>query len=107
VIDGVSSRISSSGPGGSAIGGTIRLSGRPKGLPLPKSGKIVDLQAYEAGRWRTFDTVRARRRARYATRYHFVRAQPGRTFRFRARVRRDDSYAYDLGYSRRVRVRVR
>ena len=30
----------------------------------------------------------------------------GRTFTFRARVRRDDSYPYYLGYSPRVRVRV-
>jgi hypothetical protein len=88
-------------------GGTIRLSGRLKGRPLPRSGKVVDLQAYEAGRWRTFDTVRARLGARYTARYRFVRAQSGRTFQFRARVRRDDSYAYYLGYSRRVRVRVR
>jgi hypothetical protein len=87
-------------------GGTIRLSGRLKGVPLPKSGKVVDLQAYDAGRWRTFDTVRARRGARYTARYHFLRAPPGRTFQFRARVRRDDSYPYYLGYSRRARVRV-
>jgi hypothetical protein len=40
--------------------GSIRISGRLKGLPLPRSGKVVDLQALEAGKWRTFDTVRAR-----------------------------------------------
>ena len=29
-----------------------------------------------------------------------------RTFRFRARVRRENGYPYELGYSRRVKVRV-
>jgi hypothetical protein len=40
------------------------------------------MQAFEAGGWRTFETARAR-------------------------VRRDDSHPYYLGYSPRVRVRVR
>ena len=87
--------------------GSIRISGRLKGLPLPRSGKLVDLQAFEAGKWRTFDTVRARKGARFSTRYRFVRASSGSSFLIRARIRRDDSYPYYLGYSPRVRVRVR
>jgi hypothetical protein len=51
--------------------------------------------------------VRARRNARFSARYRFVRAGGGRTITFRARVRRDDSYPYYLGYSRRVPVRIR
>jgi hypothetical protein len=88
-------------------GGSIRISGRLKGLPLPRSGKVVDLQAYEAGKWRTFETVRARKKARFSTRYRFTRATSGASFLIRARIRRDDSYPYYLGYSPRVRVRVR
>ena len=64
-------------------------------------------QAYEAGKWRTFETVRARKRARFSTRYRFTRATSGASFLIRARIRRDDSYPYYLGYSPRVRVRVR
>ena len=30
-----------------------------------------------------------------------------RPFRFRARVRRESGYPYELGYSRKIRVRVR
>ena len=86
--------------------GTIRLSGRLKGGPMPRSGKLLDLQAFDAGKWRTFATVRARRNARYSTRYRFVNATGGRSLTFRARVRRDDSYPYYFGYSRRVRVRI-
>ena len=87
--------------------GTITLSGRLRGLPLPRSGKVVDLQAYEGGKWRTFDTTRARKSARFTTRYRFLRAGRGASFLIRARIRRDDSYPYYLGYSPRVRVRVR
>jgi hypothetical protein len=88
--------------------GTIRVSGRLRGLPLPRSGKVVDLQAFEGGRWRTFDTVRARgRRGAFSTHYRFLRAGSGASFLIRARIRRDDSYPYYLGYSPRVRVRVR
>lgn len=87
--------------------GSFRISGRLRGLPLPRSGKLVDLQAFEAGKWRTFETTRARKGARFSARYRFLRAGSGRSFLIRARIRRDDSYPYYLGYSPRVRVRVR
>ncbi len=87
--------------------GRIRLSGRLKAGPIPRSGKVVDLQAFDGGKWRTFETVRARRNARYSASYRFTHATRGRTLSFRARVRRDDSYPYYLGYSSRVRVRIR
>jgi hypothetical protein len=86
-------------------GGRIRLFGRLLGGPIPLSGKVVDLQAYEAGRWRTFDTVRARKSAKFSTRYRFRRVSR-KTIAFRAQVRREDSYPYYLGYSRRVKVRI-
>ena len=87
--------------------GRIRLSGRLKAGPIPRSGKVVDLQAFDGGKWRTFETVRARRNARYSASYRFTNATRGRRLTFRARVRRDDSYPYYLGYSSRVRVRIR
>ena len=87
--------------------GSFRISGRLRGLPLPRSGKLVDLQAFEAGKWRTFETTRARKGARFSARYRFLRAGSGRSFLIRARIRRDDSYPYYLGYSPRVRIRVR
>ncbi|WP_157591733.1 carboxypeptidase-like regulatory domain-containing protein [Solirubrobacter soli] len=88
-------------------GGRIRLAGRLRGLPMPRSGKVVELQAFERGKWRTFRSTRARASGRFATSYYFQRAASGRSFLIRARVRRDDSYPYYLGYSPRVRVRVR
>jgi hypothetical protein len=88
-------------------GGRIRISGRLRGLPLPRSGKVVELQAFERGKWRDFRSTRARRSGRFATSYRFVRAARGASFLIRARIRRDDSYPYYLGYSPGVRVRVR
>jgi hypothetical protein len=88
-------------------GGRIRISGRLRGLPTPRSGKIVELQAFEGGRWRDFRTTRASRTGRFATSYRFQRAGSGASFLIRARIRREDAYPYYLGYSPRVRVRVR
>ncbi len=87
--------------------GRIRFSGRLRAGPIPRSGKVLDLQAFDGGKWRTFETVRARRNARYSAAYRFTNATRGRTLSFRARVRRDDSYPYYLGYSSRARVRIR
>jgi hypothetical protein len=88
-------------------GGTVHFSGRLLGGPLPRHGKVVELQAFDGGRWRTFSTPRARgKRERFHTTYHLKETFGPRTFRFRARVRREADYPYVLGYSRTVRVRV-
>jgi hypothetical protein len=66
----------------------------------------VDLQAFEAHRWRTFKTVRTSSRGRYSARYRF-RVNATHTFRFRARSRREAGFPYVLGWSRTTRVHVR
>jgi hypothetical protein len=89
-------------------GGVIRLSGRLalRGFALPQSGKLVELQAFDRGRWRVFATTRARgARAAWRTSYRFG-SRPG-SYRIRARIRREGSIPYGLGYSRPVRVTVR
>ena len=88
-------------------GGLIRLSGRLRlrGFTLPESGKLVELQAFDRGRWRVFATTRARgARAAWRTSYRF--GSRSGTYRIRARVRREGTIPYDLGYSRPVRVTV-
>ncbi|MDA0164835.1 hypothetical protein OM076_31490 [Solirubrobacter ginsenosidimutans] len=89
-------------------GGRVRFSGRLglRGATVPRSGKLVDLQAFDGGRWRTFATARARgSKGAWASTYRFA----GRTGRYpiRLRIRREDVFPYDLGYSRSVVVRVR
>jgi hypothetical protein len=88
-------------------GGTVRFHGRLKGRPVPGRGKLVELQAHDGGKWRTFAQPRSRRDGRYRAKYKLRRTFGPRTFHFRARVRRETGYPYELGYSRRVGVRVR
>lgn len=81
-----------------------RLSGR---LLVPSRGKVIELQAYERGKWRTFGSARSSATGRFAYRYAFRAESRGRTFRMRARVRADAAYPFSLGYSKTIRVRVR
>jgi hypothetical protein len=88
-------------------GGRVRFRGRLRGLPVPRRGKLVEIQAFDGGRWRTFAQPRTGRYGRFRTSYRLRRTFGPRTFRFRARVRREAGYPYELGISRPVRVRVR
>jgi hypothetical protein len=87
-------------------GGTARFTGLVHGGFIPGHGKVVELQAFDGGAWRTFDTVRTTRSGRFKARYRFRRTPPGRTFGFRARVRAERGYPFLLGVSRTVRLRV-
>jgi hypothetical protein len=89
-------------------GGRVRFSGRLglRGAAAPRSGKLVELQAYDGGRWRTFATARARgSKGAWRSSYTFA-GRPGR-YPVRVRIRREAVFPYDLGYSRSVAVRVR
>jgi len=88
-------------------GGTVRFRGRLKGRPVPLRGKLVELQAFDAGRWRTFAQPRSGRDGCYRSHYRLQRTFGPRTFRFSARVRRESGYPYELGYSEHVKVNVR
>jgi hypothetical protein len=90
-----------------SLPGRVRLSGRLLGGHVPARGKTVELQAFERGRWRTFESVRANRRGRFTAGYRFSASSTGRTFRMRARVRPEATYPFALGHSPVVRVRVR
>jgi hypothetical protein len=84
-----------------------RISGRLLGGFIPARGKLVELQAYERGKWRTFGSARSNASGRYAYTYRFRAESIGRRFRLRARVRADAAYPFSLGYSKVLRVRVR
>jgi hypothetical protein len=86
-------------------GGLVTFRGRLRGGYVPPRGKLVELQATDRGRWRTFALVRSDRRGGFRYRYRFAGGGP-RTFAFRARVRFERSYPYVLGYSKRTRVSV-
>jgi hypothetical protein len=84
-------------------GGSVVFRGRLRGGYVPPRGKLVELQATDRGRWRTFALVRSDRHGGFRYRYRF--AGSGR-FAFRARVRFERAYPYVLGYSRRTSVGV-
>jgi hypothetical protein len=86
-------------------GGRIRLSGRVLSAPRPRPGKLVALQAFDGGRWRTFALTRSHKKGRYSRSYRFTRSA-GRTFRFRAHLPLEGAYPYASGNSPSVRVRV-
>ena len=51
------------GPTSFVNGQQVLFSGQVLTRPLPSQGKLVEMQAYFRGRWRTFSTVRAGARA--------------------------------------------
>ena len=87
-------------------GGRVRFTGRLLGGRVPARGKTVELQAFERGRWRTFETARARAKRRFHASYPFSSDAAGRSFRMRARVRPDALYPFSTGHSKVIRVRV-
>ena len=75
--------------------------------PIPDGGKLIDLQAFYRGRWRTFAATRTDAQGRWSYDYRFEATSGLITYRFRARIRREAAYPYELGHSRVVRVTVR
>ena len=88
-------------------GRRVRFTGKLRGGYVPKGGKLIELQAYERGRWRSITTLRTNSHGSFSYRYRFSFRASGTTFPVRVRVRHDGSYPFALGTSKRVRVRVR
>jgi hypothetical protein len=86
-------------------GRVVRFRGRVRGA-LPAKGKLLDLQAFDGGRWRKFGTARARSDGRYRTRYRFTRGARPKVYRFRVRLPREAGFPYALGYSNTAKVRL-
>jgi hypothetical protein len=88
-------------------GQTVRFSGRLRGLPLPAVGKLVNLQVHYRRRWRTFATPRTDAKGTWRFTYRFQATRGAVRYRFRAAVKREAAYPYELGYSRTIAVTVR
>lgn len=76
------------------------------GRPVPRHGKLVEIQAHFRGRWRTISAVRARRDGRWRFRYVFRTTGRRTAYRMRARVPIEAGYPFAAGASRPVRVTV-
>jgi sarcosine oxidase delta subunit len=82
----------------------VTFRGQLRGKPVPARGVLVDLQVWFHKKWRTFATPRTNRNGAFHYRYRFT--QGAAKWIFRARIRKDSLYAYELGYSKKLRVRV-
>jgi hypothetical protein len=81
------------------------FTGKLLGKPISKRGVIVDLQVFFRHKWRTFGAPRTNRAGKYRFKYRFMAGAA--TWKFRARVRRESSYPFIEGYSRKtVKVKV-
>ncbi|MGZ4202149.1 MAG: hypothetical protein ACXVRH_08835, partial [Thermoleophilaceae bacterium] len=87
-------------------GDAVTFSGRV-GQPVVGGLKIVDLQAFYRGKWRTFATPRTDKKGSWSYRYRFEATSGLVLYKFRVRVRREASYPYELGYSKATNVTVR
>ncbi len=87
-------------------GQSVVFTGRLRGLPLPRGGRTVDLQAHYRGAWRTFATPRTDARGRWRQSYRFGATSGRVVYRFRALIKRDASYPYEQGRTPTVRVTV-
>ncbi len=88
-----------------AGGRPLLLQGRI-GRPVPRHGKLVEIQAHFRGRWRTISAVRARRGGHWRFRYVFRTTGLRASYRMRARVPVETGYPFAAGASRPVRVTV-
>jgi hypothetical protein len=74
--------------------------------PLPVQGKLVEMQAFFRGRWRTFSTVRANPNGRWHFPYRFGGTVGRVVYRFRARLPAEGGYPFISGNSPVVEVAV-
>ena len=90
------------------VGQALRLRGKVRGA-VPRRGVPVIFQGRSGGgRFKTFADGRANGKGRFTVHYRFRSGSSrGRTFTFRVKLRGDARFPYALGYSKRVRVRVR
>lgn len=88
-------------------GQVVVFRGRLLGKPVPRRGKLIEVQVRFPTQWRTFATIRTRRDGRFRYRYRFMRTYDPTVYRFRVRSREEAGYPYETGISRVLHVRVR
>ena len=88
-------------------GEAVGFRGRLRGGWVPAQGKLVEVQFYARGKWRTFATTRTDATGRWHYTYRFDGTRGIVRWRFRARIPREAGYPYTTGQSHRVRVTVR
>lgn len=89
-------------------GDLVRFAGRLRGGNMPAGGKLVEVQYFSRGKWRTFRTTRAAPSSgRWRSSYRFTGTRGTVRYRFRVRIPRENGYPYARGSSRVVRIKVK
>lgn len=96
VAAGVSLRLS---PRLVGAGRAVTFRGRVSGGPIPRGGKLVELQVRDRSGWRTLRVVRTNRRGVFRSRYRFVSTGSAARLHFRARSRFEAAFPYLTGVS--------
>lgn len=88
-------------------GDEVVFRGHVRSAPIPKTGKLVTLQALTRRGWTTFGNARARARdGRWTYRYRFTGTTVRSRYTFRVLVPTEAGYPYAQGVSARTRVLV-
>jgi hypothetical protein len=87
-------------------GDRVVFSGMVVTRPVPGAGKLVELQAYFRGQWRTFSTVHTTPEGRWRFPYRFGATFGRVTYRFRVVLPSEGGYPFISGRSRVVPVVV-
>jgi hypothetical protein len=88
-------------------GDQVLFSGRIRTRPVPREGKLVEVQAFFRGRWRTISTVRSDGRGRWRFPYRFGGTFGRVRYRFRVRLPHEGGYPFDDGASPATSLTVR
>ncbi len=89
------------------VGDSVTFRGRLFTGPIPRGGKLMEIQAFFRGRWRTFSTVRTNRRGGWHFGYRFGGTRGIVRYRFRIRIPPEAGYPFALGGSPTAFVTVR
>lgn len=88
-------------------GQSVMFSGQVRSLPLPTSGKLIQVEVLLSGGWQTFRTVRTDASGRWRMPYSFDRTVGVQWYRFRIELPREAGYPFANGASKSIRIRVR
>ena len=80
-------------------GETVQLSGSVLTRPLPPAGKLIEVQAYFRGRFRTFSTTRADGNGRWRFPYRFGGTSGRVRYRLRVLLPAEGGYPFISGRS--------
>lgn len=85
----------------------VDLRGRVLGGAIPGEGKLVEIQVFLRGHWRTFGTTRTGQNGRWRYQYRFDGTRGTQVYRMRARLPQESAFPYAVGRSRALAIRVR